>query len=142
SHTRYWGKYRCNTYYCPRACNWYYWCASRDCYLPVDCIESDPPQGDDAEEDSTDQEEGKGEPVYGMKITQLDDGVAKAAGLRIGDVILQVNGAATPTFDALKAALQADGEVEVIFLNSENGKVEKMMLTPDNGLIGVSVVPT
>jgi hypothetical protein len=51
SHRRYWSKYHCNTYFCPSTRGWYYWCRSRDCYLPVSSIDDDPPDVEDPEED-------------------------------------------------------------------------------------------
>ena len=43
SYCCYWPQYRCDCYYCPDACVWYYYCEPRQCYLPVSCIEHAPP---------------------------------------------------------------------------------------------------
>ena len=78
----------------------------------------------------------------GLKITDLYDGSAKKADLRAGDVILGVGKTRTRTFEELQAALaESKGDVDLIFLNSENGKVEKLPLKPLDGKIGVGVIP-
>ena len=78
----------------------------------------------------------------GMQITEVtDDGAAKKAALRAGDIITSVGGSRTDSFEALQSALaNAKGEVEVAFLNGANMKPEKTRLTPRNGKIGVAVV--
>jgi hypothetical protein len=80
-------------------------------------------------------------PVYGMKITELDDeGTAAKEGLLVGDVILAINGQATPNFDEVRSALEKTGDkAEVIFLNKDNGKVERIVLRPVESRIGASV---
>ena len=45
SHFCWSSKYRCNFYWCQDC--WYYWCASRCCYLPISCIDGYPPTDDD-----------------------------------------------------------------------------------------------
>lgn len=35
--------YRCWCWYCPSTCGWYYWCGTRDSYLPVSYIQVAPP---------------------------------------------------------------------------------------------------
>jgi hypothetical protein len=76
--------------------------------------------------------------TYGVRITQLFEGTAAKEGLRQGDVILSFNGTATPTFDALRDAVQQGGsEAEVIFLNADNGHRESITLYPEDGFIGV-----
>jgi hypothetical protein len=51
SHRHYNRGHRCNFYYCPSVGGWYYWCRARDSYLPVSCIEDDPPDAEDPEEE-------------------------------------------------------------------------------------------
>jgi putative serine protease PepD len=66
-------------------------------------------------------------------------GVADAAGLRAGDVILSFGGVRTRSFEDLRAAVQqADGEVKVVFINGENGETEYLTLVPADGRIGVT----
>jgi membrane-associated protease RseP (regulator of RpoE activity) len=79
----------------------------------------------------------------GLKIVDvLENGSAKQVDLRPGDVILGIGKNRTQSFDALRQALlSAQGEVDLIFLNGETGKMERMPLTPMEGKIGVSVVP-
>jgi len=43
SRTRWWGRYGCETYYCPTTLAWYYWCAPQACYLPVALVAQYPP---------------------------------------------------------------------------------------------------
>jgi S1-C subfamily serine protease len=50
--------------------------------------------------------EGGAEPVYGVKIINLLEGTAADEGLVLGDVIVRFNGTATPTFEALRDAVQ------------------------------------
>lgn len=51
----YWEKYHCHCYYSPEMGEWYYWCASDDCYYPTSNINTKPPvpepEEDDEEED-------------------------------------------------------------------------------------------
>jgi hypothetical protein len=76
--------------------------------------------------------------AYGVRITQLFDGTAATQGLRLDDIILSFNDTPTPTFEALRDAVQQSGsQAEVIFLNGENGQREAITLYPVNGLIGV-----
>jgi hypothetical protein len=80
------------------------------------------------------------EPEYGVEIVNLLQGAAADAGLTVGDVILTFNGVATPTFDALRDAVQESGsDAEVVFLNCENGQRESIVLHPEEGRIGVGV---
>jgi len=78
----------------------------------------------------------------GLRITEVfDDGTAKMANLRAGDVILGVGQTRTPTFESLRLALLGNTETEIVFINRDNNKVEKMPVKVENGRIGVAVVP-
>jgi hypothetical protein len=85
--------------------------------------------------------DGSGE--SGLRITDIiDGGTAKTADLRAGDVILGVGKTRTRTFEELQKALAASkDEVDIVFINGENGKVEKLPVKPVDGKIGVAVVP-
>jgi hypothetical protein len=76
----------------------------------------------------------------GVRLTAVDaGGPADQAGLRAGDVLLSVGGVRTRTFADLRNALtQAQGDVEVIFINGENGQTESLTVTPEGTLIGVT----
>lgn len=78
---------------------------------------------------------------YGLQITKVFDGGAKKADLQSGDVILGVGKTRIESFEALQAALVGAKEVEVVFINHESKKVEKLPIKVDNGKIGVEVVP-
>jgi len=61
--------------------------------------------------------------------------------LRVGDVIVGVGNTRTQTFAELQAALAAvKEEIDIIFINGENGEVEKLPIKPIDGKIGASVV--
>jgi S1-C subfamily serine protease len=77
-----------------------------------------------------------------MEITTLYKGTAAEEGLGIGDIILKVNGAPTPSFEALVQALaRAGGRAEVLAVrgDSEDEKPETVTLFPKKGIIGVDV---
>jgi membrane-associated protease RseP (regulator of RpoE activity) len=79
---------------------------------------------------------------WGMLITEeTRTGPASAAGMRVNDIILNVGGMRTQTFDQLANALATVGPVEVVFFNSESKQTEKTMVTPVNGRIGVTAQP-
>lgn len=80
---------------------------------------------------------------YGLQIMEISDGgSAKKAQLRVGDVILSVDKTRTQSFEELQQALAAaKGQTDIVFLNGESKKVEKLPLTPVDGKIGVAVVP-
>jgi len=80
---------------------------------------------------------------WGLRIDEVvPGGAAKKADLRKGDVIIGVGTTRTQSFEELQKALSAgSGNLEVVFLNSENRKMEKARVTPVDGKIGVAVVP-
>lgn len=78
---------------------------------------------------------------YGLQITKVFDGGAKKADLHTGDVILGVGKTRTESFEALQAALVGAKEVEIVFLNHESKKVEKLPVMVEDNKIGVEVVP-
>jgi hypothetical protein len=78
----------------------------------------------------------------GMQVTQVfDRGGAKQADLRPGDIILGVGKTRTQSFEALQAALVGVSDTEIVFINKDNNRVERMPIKVDNGKIGVEVVP-
>jgi len=153
----YWDRgYGCNLFWDPYVCSFYYWCAPQGGYYPLSYC----PYNTYSWEDSgdvvppvvpnagalpppvqTDPPPAEEEPLYGMKITDMDPkGSAYQEGLRVGDVILAVNGQPTPVFENLRAALQAGGSrADVVFLNKDNGKVERVIVRPVDTRIGVTV---
>ena len=80
---------------------------------------------------------------YGLLIDDVvAGGAAKKADLRKGDVIIGVGTTRTQSFEDLQKALASNtGNLEVVFLNAENRKMEKAKVTPVDGKIGVAVVP-
>jgi hypothetical protein len=79
---------------------------------------------------------------WALKITKVMDGPAKKADLREGDVIMGVGQTRTQTLAELQQALAtARGQVDIIFLNKETQKIEKVQVTPDNGKLGIEVFP-
>ncbi len=80
---------------------------------------------------------------YGLQITQLFDGPAKTGQLRSGDIILGIGQTRTQTFAELQQALAANSgkQAEVVFVNSESKKIEKLPVTAVDGKIGVEVLP-
>jgi membrane-associated protease RseP (regulator of RpoE activity) len=79
----------------------------------------------------------------GLQVTEVfDNTAAKRAGLRTGDVITAVGGTRVQTFEELQQALaRSNGEVDVSFVDVSNGKSEKARVKPQDGKIGVAVVP-
>jgi hypothetical protein len=78
----------------------------------------------------------------GMKITSLiEDGTAAKGSLRVGDIILSVGTTRTSTFDELRSALGTvnNNQADVVFINGENGKLEKLPIKVADGKIGVAV---
>jgi len=78
---------------------------------------------------------------YGLQVTQVFEGGAKKADLRRGDVILGVGKTRTESFEALQAALVGAKEVDIVFLNNESKKIEKLPVKVEDNKIGVEVVP-
>jgi hypothetical protein len=79
---------------------------------------------------------------WGLKVTKVMDGPAKKADLREGDVIMGVGQTRVQTFTELQRALaSARGQVDLVFLNKDNQKMEKVQVTPDNGKLGIEVFP-
>ena len=77
-----------------------------------------------------------------LRITDIYDGAAKRAALREGDVIVSVGKTRVQTFNELALTLaNVTGPVEVTYLQAGTNKVEKTMVTPVDGKIGVGVVP-
>jgi hypothetical protein len=78
----------------------------------------------------------------GLRITEVMDGPAKQADLRVGDIILGIGQTQTQTFEELQKALAAGkGKVDLVFINHETKNVEKLPVTPINNKLGVAVVP-
>jgi hypothetical protein len=72
-----------------------------------------------------------------LQITEVTPrGPAARAGLQVGDVIVAIGGKRVETIEALNAALLRGIEVEVLFVNPEDGKADtrKLKVTADVGL--------
>ncbi|MFO0825551.1 MAG: PDZ domain-containing protein [Gemmataceae bacterium] len=72
-----------------------------------------------------------------LQITEVTPrGPAARAGLQVGDVIVAIGGKRVETIEALNAALLRGIEVEVLFVNPEDGKAEtrKLKVTAEVGL--------
>ncbi len=102
---------------------------------------------DDASQAASDQP-GEAEPAqaeeeaaYGLKIIDLDaKGSAAREGLQVGDVILAINGQPTPSYEQLRPAVERGGpRADVLFLNKDNGQMERIVLRPVDGRIGVTI---
>jgi C-terminal processing protease CtpA/Prc len=81
---------------------------------------------------------------YAMMIVELaDDGAAARADLRVGDVLVMVGAKRVESLEDVKDALTlAKGEkVEVVFVNAENSKLERLAVKPDGVRIGVRIEP-
>ncbi len=80
---------------------------------------------------------------WGLRVDEvMNDGAAKKADLRKGDVIIGVNKTRTESLEDLQQALAGNrGQVEMTFMNSENQKIERVRITPADGKIGVAVTP-
>jgi len=79
---------------------------------------------------------------WALRIDKVMDGPAKKADLREGDVIMGVGQTRTQTLAELQQALaSARGQVDIVFLNKDSNKIEKVQVTPDNGRLGIEVHP-
>jgi hypothetical protein len=154
---RHWDRdYRCWLCWDPCVCCYYYWCAPDACYYPLSYCpystycwspaaggDEPPGEGETQTEQPTEPEEGTTEegPVYGLKIIDLDpQGSAAREGLQVGDVILTINGQPTPSYEYLRPSVERGGpRADVVFLNKDNGNVERMILRPVAGRIGVTI---
>lgn len=78
--------------------------------------------------------------VYGLEILELEKGPALAARMKVGDIIMAVNGTPTPDFESLRAALEASGpRAEFEFINVDNGELERTELAVVDTRIGAEV---
>jgi hypothetical protein len=104
--------------------------------LGVDVEETTAEIADEASDD--DSCDATVESDEGLEILELLDGPAQDEGLRVGDIIVSIDGQATPTIDDLKSIVRAaNGDVEVVYINSASGEWESITLTPNNGKLGV-----
>ena len=80
---------------------------------------------------------------WGLRVEEVTaGGAAQKADLRKGDIIIGIGKTRTETFEELQHALAVSkGTVEMTFHNTESNRMEKIRITPNNGKIGVSVVP-
>jgi tetratricopeptide (TPR) repeat protein len=78
----------------------------------------------------------------GLKITEVKDGgPAQKAKMRVGDVILEVEGKRVHTFAELTAVLgEAKGPVDVVFISTD-GRSLGTTVTPNDGKVGIAVEP-
>ncbi len=93
-----------------------------------------PPQGTTAEPPPVGE--------TGLKIVSVaEKGSADKALMRVGDTILSVGTTRVRTLNDLRAALSAvnNGDTEIVFINPENGKREKLPVKVVEGRIGVNV---
>jgi hypothetical protein len=78
----------------------------------------------------------------GLQITEVLDGPAKDADLRVGDIILGVGPNRTQNLEELtKAIAAASDNADIIFINGDSKRVERLPVTPRKGKIGVVVSP-
>jgi membrane-associated protease RseP (regulator of RpoE activity) len=77
-----------------------------------------------------------------MKVTGVaQKGAAAEADLRVGDIIVTAAGLRTQSFEDLAAVLAgAKGPIEIVIVNGENNKLERMQIVPVNGKIGIATV--
>jgi len=74
----------------------------------------------------------------GVCILELKDGTALDEGMNKGDVIVSINGKATPNIDTLRDVLQNAGDVaDVMYINGETGETEVISLYPQDGKLGI-----
>ncbi len=79
----------------------------------------------------------------GMKVTQVgSSGAAAQADLRVNDIIVAASGKRTQSFEDLANILAAaKGPIELVILNGETNKLEKMNIVPVSGKIGIMTEP-
>jgi membrane-associated protease RseP (regulator of RpoE activity) len=78
----------------------------------------------------------------GLKIISVgENGSAEKAMLRVGDTILSVGTTRVRTLNDLRSALSNvnNGETEIVFINPENNKREKLPVKVVEGRIGINV---
>lgn len=77
----------------------------------------------------------------GLRITVLNEGTAKRAGLRAGDIILKVDNQRTQTFESLRDVLATSGksQVDIEFIDSSNNTLTSRSVGVENTKIGVTV---
>lgn len=76
-----------------------------------------------------------------LQITDISLGGASKAGLKVGDIILSVDGTRTTTFDNLRTALTSSkGTSQFTFYSADSQKVDTKAVAVSNGLIGASVL--
>ena len=63
---------------------------------------------------------------------------AARAGIQVGDVIVSVNGKRVSTPTDFAAALKGGTEVEIVFVNGEDGKAETRKVKVVEGGVGVT----
>jgi membrane-associated protease RseP (regulator of RpoE activity) len=79
----------------------------------------------------------------GVRIIKVfPDWPAAQNDLRVGDIIVSVNGQRVQTADQLTAAIAGvNGPVELVFFNGETQQLEKMPITPLRGKLGIDTEP-
>jgi hypothetical protein len=96
--------------------------------------------GDEIVGDETVQAGSVSAALFGMEIRELAAGAARKKGMKVGDIIMAVNGTATPDLESLQTALQESGsQAEVDFINVDSSEVERITLSPVNARIGATV---
>jgi membrane-associated protease RseP (regulator of RpoE activity) len=86
-----------------------------------------------------DRGDGADGPELGMKLTELDRaGTAAEAGLRPGDIFVSVDGLRVASADDVRPKLAGKSEVEVVFVNVDNGGLESVRVGVRDGLLGVT----
>jgi hypothetical protein len=74
----------------------------------------------------------------GVLLLQLNEGTAYDEGMMEGDVILSINGKATPDIDTLCDIVQNAGDVvDVVFISGITGRTEAISLYPQDGKLGI-----
>jgi hypothetical protein len=81
--------------------------------------------------------------TVGLVLIEAPTGPAAASGLKQNDLILTVGGVKTGSVEELRAAVRtsAGRPVEVVYLDGVTGAERRVAVSPQNGLIGVTVDP-